>query len=64
MDRGSWHCSGGSDENHPQENKCKKAKWLSKEALEIAEKEEKLKEKKKREGITIWMQVSKKSKER
>ena len=64
MDRGSWHCTGGNDKNHPQETKCKKVKWLSKEALEIAEKEEKLKEKKKREGITIWMQVSKKSKER
>ena len=27
--------------NHPQENKCKKAKWLSENALQIAEKEEK-----------------------
>ena len=26
--------------NHPQENKCKKAKWLSENALQIAEKEE------------------------
>ena len=24
------------DQNHPQENKCKKAKWLSEEALQIA----------------------------
>ena len=31
---------GGSDQDHLQErkNKCKKAKWLSKEALQIAEK--------------------------
>ena len=29
---------GGSDQNHPQENKCKKAKWFSKEDLQIAEK--------------------------
>ena len=28
------------DQNHPQENKCKKAKWLSEEALQIAEKTE------------------------
>ena len=37
MDRGSWHCTGGSDHDHPQE-KCKEAKWLSEEALQIAEK--------------------------
>ena len=33
--------------------KCKKAKWLSEEALGIAEKEEKLKAKEKREDIPI-----------
>ena len=38
MDRGSWHCTGGSDQDHPQEKKCKKAEWLSEEALKIAEK--------------------------
>ena len=27
---------GGSDQNHPKEKKCKKAKWLSEEALQIA----------------------------
>ena len=38
MDGGSWHCIGGSDQNHPQEKKkCKKTKWLSEEALQIAE---------------------------
>ena len=31
------HCIGGSDQDHTQEEKCKKAKWLS-EALSIAEK--------------------------
>ena len=30
-------CTGGSDQDHCQE-KCKKAKWLSEEALQIAEK--------------------------
>ena len=34
-----------------KKKKCKKAKWLSEEALKIAEKKEKLKEKKKGKGI-------------
>ena len=34
--------------------KCKKAKWLSEEALQIAEKSEGAKEK--RKDIPIWMQ--------
>ena len=37
MDRGSWHYIGGSDQDHPQEKEGKKAKWLSEEALQIAE---------------------------
>ena len=37
----------------PMEKKCKKAKWLSEEALQIAEKEGKLKEKEKRKDIPI-----------
>ena len=35
MDGGSRHCTGGRDQDHPKEKKCKKAKWLSEEALEI-----------------------------
>ena len=35
------------------EKKCKKAKWLSGEALQIAEKEEKQKAKEKRKDISI-----------
>ena len=39
MDRGSWYCIGGSDQDHPQEKqKCKNGKWLSKEALQMAKK--------------------------
>ena len=38
MDRRLWHCTGDRDQDHPQENKCKKAKWLSGEAIQIAEK--------------------------
>ena len=37
----------------PKKKKCKKAKWLSKEALQIAEKEEKQKAKEEREDIPI-----------
>ena len=36
MDGDSWHCTGGSDQDHLQEKKRKKAKWLSEEALQIA----------------------------
>ena len=39
----------------PVEKKCKKAKWLSEEALQIAVKKEKQKAKEKREDIPIWM---------
>ena len=37
----------------PKKKKCKKVKWLSEEALQIAEKEEKQKAKEKRKDITI-----------
>ena len=37
MDESLGHCIGGSDQDHPQKRKCKKAKWLSEEALQIAE---------------------------
>ena len=37
----------------PKEKKCKKAKWLSEEALQIALKEEKQKAKEKRKDIPI-----------
>ena len=37
----------------PKKKKCKKAKWLSEEALQIAEKEEKRKAKEKRKDTPI-----------
>ena len=37
----------------PKKKKCKKAKWLSEEDLQIAEKEKKLKVKEKRKDIPI-----------
>ena len=36
MDRGSWRCTGGRDKTISKKKKCKKAKWLSGEALQIA----------------------------
>ena len=52
MDRGSLHGTGCSDQNHSQEKEmqCKKAKWLSEEALQIAEKRRKVKGKGERES--------------
>ena len=41
----------------PKKKKCKKAKWLSEEALQIAVKRRETKEKSK--DIHIWMQSSK-----
>ena len=38
MDGGSWQCTGDSDQDHPQEKEMQKAKWLSEEVLQIAEK--------------------------
>ena len=43
MDRGSQHWTGGIDQNHTKKNKCKKPKWLSEEALQIAEKRREMK---------------------
>ena len=43
----------------PKKKKCKKAKWLSEEALQIAEKTREVKSKEKRKDILNWMQSSK-----
>ena len=50
----------GSDQNHPQEKEMQKAKWLSKEALQVAEKrrEEMWKAKEKKKDTSRWMQSS------
>ena len=45
MDGGLRHCTGGSDQDHPKKKKCKKAKWLSEEALQIAVKRREVKSK-------------------
>ena len=43
----------------PKKNKCKKAKWLSEKALQIAMKRREAKGKGEMEDIPIWMQSSK-----
>jgi len=52
MDGGLWHCTGGSDQDHPQEKEMQKAKWLSNEALQIAEKRREAKGKGEKERYT------------
>jgi len=44
MDRGWWHCTGGS-QTIPKKKKSKKAKWLSEETLQITEKRREAKRK-------------------
>ena len=47
-----WYCTGGSDWDHPQEKEMKKAKWLSEEVLQIAEKRREVKGKGEKERYT------------
>ena len=48
----------------PKKKKCKKAKWLSEEALQIAEKRGEVKSKEERERYPFECRVPKNSKER
>ena len=52
MDGGSWHCTGERDQTIPKKKKCKKAKWLSEEALQIAVKRREAKSKGEKERYT------------
>ena len=58
MNRGSWHCTDVTwrQRSRPsprkKKKKCKKAKWLSKEALQIAEKRREAKGKREKERYT------------
>ena len=56
---GSWHCTGGSDQDHPQEKEMQKGKMVVWGGLTNNWREEKLKAKEKRKDISIWMQSSK-----
>ena len=58
MDGGSWHCKGGSVQDHPQKKQMQKGKMVVWGGLTNSfEKNEKAKEK--RNDIPIWMQSSK-----
>ena len=60
MDGGSWHCTGGSDQEHPQRKEMQKDKMVVWGGLtNSCEKEEKQKAKEKWNGIAIWTQSSK-----
>ena len=43
---------GGGGQNHPPKKKCKKAMWLSEEALQIAKERREVKGKEERERYT------------
>ena len=52
MDGGSRDCTRGSDQDQLQKKKCKKVKWLSEVALQIAEKRREMKGKGEKETHT------------
>ena len=52
MDRGSWHLQEAVIKTIPKKKKCKKAKWLSEEALRIAENRRETKGRGERERYT------------
>ena len=49
MHRGLRHCTGGSDQDHPQGKEMQKAKRLSEEALQIVVKRREAKIKREKE---------------
>ena len=52
MDRGMWHCTGGSDQDHPQEKEMQKGIMVVQEALKIAKKRREAKGKGEKERYT------------
>ena len=49
---GLLHCAGGGDKTIPKKQKCKKAKWLPEENLQIAQKRREAKGKGEKERYT------------
>ena len=47
------HCTRGGDQTISKKNKCKEAKWLSEEALQIAKKRREVKGKGEKKDISI-----------
>ena len=64
MAGGSWHCTGGSDQNYTQEKEMKKSKMVVWGGLKIAEKRREAKVKEKRKDRPIKCRVPKNTKER
>ena len=56
---GIWDIQQTGIKTIPKEKKCKNAKWLSEEALQIAVKRREAKSKGEKKDISIWMQISK-----
>ena len=52
MDGGSWHCTGGGDQNRPQEEEMQKGKMVVWKALQIAVKRREAKGKGEKESYT------------
>ena len=52
MDKGSWHCTGNSDQDHPQEKEMQKGKMFVWWDLQIAEKRREVKGKGEKETYT------------
>ena len=52
MDGCLRHCTGGNDQDYPPEKEKQKAKWLSEEVLQIAEKRREAKGKGEKERYT------------
>ena len=67
MNGSLWHYTRGSDQDKPPRKKCKKAKWLPEEALQIDEKTREAKGKGEKERYTQWnvefQRIAKKDKE-
>ena len=64
MDGGSWHCTGGSDWDHPQEKEIQEGKMVVWEDLQIAEKRREAKGKGEKERYSHLNAVPKNSKEK
>ena len=56
MDGDSWHCTGGSDQDHPQEKEMQKGQMTVLETLKTAIKRREAKGKGEKEKYTHLMQ--------
>ena len=59
MDRASWHCTGGRDQDHAQEKEIQKGKMGIWGGLTKVVNRREAKGKGERKDIPIWMQSSK-----